>query len=176
MGLLLRRLSVSAFSLGAGCTCGADRSRGGTDVAQFDSAGAGDSDTCTDNARDDTLDPDDQAEATNRQIFAANMAVDRNAAKPAATAYKHDLPGAVRGGAHNFVTNLSEPKVLVRDVSRCGRPPRRGAGRDQRVRGARPGLLRDSAQRQRQAPHGPGGRGPSGPGSTGRCNGGEGVN
>ncbi|SFU83164.1 MlaA family lipoprotein [Pseudoduganella namucuonensis] len=44
----------------------------------------------------------------NRQIFSFNDAVDRNALRPAATAYQSILPDTVRTGVTNFFANLSD--------------------------------------------------------------------
>lgn len=67
-------------------------------------------------ARADFERTDDPAEPTNRAVFRANQAVDRNVLKPVATAYRDYVPGGARRGVHNFVSNLSEPKVLVNDI------------------------------------------------------------
>jgi phospholipid-binding lipoprotein MlaA len=58
----------------------------------------------------------DPAEPTNRKIFAANQFVDRNALRPVARAYDDYVPGGVRTGLHNFVSNLKEPGIAVNDV------------------------------------------------------------
>jgi phospholipid-binding lipoprotein MlaA len=58
----------------------------------------------------------DPAEPTNRTIFAANQFVDRNALRPVARAYDDYVPGRVRKGLHNFVSNLKEPGIAVNDV------------------------------------------------------------
>ncbi len=58
----------------------------------------------------------DPAEPTNRAIFDANQALDRNAIKPAAEAYRDNVPEGVRHSVHNFVTNLREPLVGVNDL------------------------------------------------------------
>ncbi len=50
----------------------------------------------------------DPYEKLNRQIFSFNDAVDRNALRPAATAYQAILPDAVRTGVSNFFANLSD--------------------------------------------------------------------
>lgn len=58
----------------------------------------------------------DPAESTNRAIFGANQYVDRNALRPVARSYATYVPGAVRRGLHNFVSNLEEPSTAVNDV------------------------------------------------------------
>jgi phospholipid-binding lipoprotein MlaA len=50
----------------------------------------------------------DPYEKFNRSMFAFNDAVDRNALKPAATAYKAVLPSFVQTGVNNFFSNLSD--------------------------------------------------------------------
>jgi phospholipid-binding lipoprotein MlaA len=50
----------------------------------------------------------DPYEKFNRSMFAFNDSVDRNALKPAATAYKTVLPSFVQTGVNNFFANLSD--------------------------------------------------------------------
>jgi phospholipid-binding lipoprotein MlaA len=50
----------------------------------------------------------DPYEKFNRSMFSFNDAVDRNALKPAATAYKAVLPSFVQTGVNNFFSNLSD--------------------------------------------------------------------
>jgi len=50
----------------------------------------------------------DPYEKYNRSMFAFNDAVDRNALKPAATAYKTVLPTFVQTGVNNFFGNLAD--------------------------------------------------------------------
>ena len=50
----------------------------------------------------------DPYEKFNRSMFNFNDAVDRNALKPAATAYKAVLPSFVQTGVNNFFSNLSD--------------------------------------------------------------------
>lgn len=50
----------------------------------------------------------DPYEKYNRSVFSFNDAVDRNALKPAATAYKAVLPSFVQTGVNNFFGNLSD--------------------------------------------------------------------
>lgn len=58
----------------------------------------------------------DPFEPMNREIFAFNHALDRNAALPAATFYKNALPEDVRTGVHNFMSNLTTPVTLANDL------------------------------------------------------------
>ena len=55
-----------------------------------------------------SLSEKDPYEKFNRQMFAFNDAVDANALKPAATAYKKVVPGFVQTGVNNFFANLSD--------------------------------------------------------------------
>jgi phospholipid-binding lipoprotein MlaA len=57
----------------------------------------------------------DPVEPTNRTIFAGNEFLDRHLLQPVARGYK-DLPGGVRSGIHNFVSNLGQPAVAVNDL------------------------------------------------------------
>ncbi|MEJ7807438.1 MAG: MlaA family lipoprotein, partial [Telluria sp.] len=50
----------------------------------------------------------DPYEKFNRSMFTFNDAVDRNALKPAATAYKAVLPSFVQTGVNNFFFNLAD--------------------------------------------------------------------
>lgn len=50
----------------------------------------------------------DPYEKFNRSVYSFNDAVDRNALKPAATAYKAVLPSFVQTGVNNFFGNLSD--------------------------------------------------------------------
>ncbi|MDR3526969.1 MAG: VacJ family lipoprotein [Rhizomicrobium sp.] len=58
----------------------------------------------------------DPFEPVNREVFAFNHALDKNAALPAATFYKNALPEDVRTGVHNFMSNLSTPVTLANDL------------------------------------------------------------
>ena len=55
-----------------------------------------------------TNNPKDPLEPFNRTIFKFNDAVDQNALKPAATAYKKVLPSFVQTGINNFFGNLAD--------------------------------------------------------------------
>lgn len=60
--------------------------------------------------------PNDPAEPANRTVFRGNQYLDRHLLHPVATAYHEHVPEAARHGLHNFVTNLTEPRVLVNDL------------------------------------------------------------
>ncbi|MDI4238288.1 VacJ family lipoprotein [Bradyrhizobium sp. Arg237L] len=59
---------------------------------------------------------DDPAESVNRAIFAANQFVDRNLLRPIAEGYHKAVPTQAQSMVGNFVSNLSQPTVLVNDV------------------------------------------------------------
>jgi phospholipid-binding lipoprotein MlaA len=58
----------------------------------------------------------DPYEATNRKVFAFNMALDKSVALPAAKFYRAALPDPVRTGIHNALTNLAEPIVFSNEI------------------------------------------------------------
>ena len=58
----------------------------------------------------------DPLEPMNREVFAFNHGLDKNAALPAATYYKHAVPDGLRNGVHNFLSNLSLPVTFANDV------------------------------------------------------------
>ncbi|MBU6473712.1 MAG: VacJ family lipoprotein [Alphaproteobacteria bacterium] len=58
----------------------------------------------------------DPYEATNRDIFAFNVKLDKAVARPVATFYVHAVPAPARDGVHNFVTNIHLPVVFFNDV------------------------------------------------------------
>lgn len=60
--------------------------------------------------------PNDPAEPVNRTVFAGNQYLDRNVLRPVATAYHDNVPEPARNGIHNFVTNLTEPRIMVNDL------------------------------------------------------------
>ena len=68
---------------------------------------------CSSTNSDGVYDP---FEPVNREIFEFNHALDKNAALPAATYYKNALPDELRGGVHNFLSNLSLPVTFANDV------------------------------------------------------------
>ena len=55
-----------------------------------------------------TMGEKDPYEKFNRSVFTFNDAVDRNALKPAATAYKTVVPSFMQTGVNNFFSNLSD--------------------------------------------------------------------
>jgi len=63
-----------------------------------------------------TATDNDPYEATNRDIFAFNMKLDRAVARPVATFYVHAVPAPAREGVHNFLTNINLPVVFANDV------------------------------------------------------------
>ncbi|MDE3116566.1 MAG: VacJ family lipoprotein, partial [Pseudomonadota bacterium] len=63
-----------------------------------------------------TATDNDPYEATNRDIFAFNMTLDRAVARPVATFYVHAVPDPAREGVHNFLTNINLPVVFANDV------------------------------------------------------------
>ena len=65
----------------------------------------------------------DPLEPTNRAVYAFNAALDEVVVRPVAKAYEALLPGAVRTGVHNALSNLGEPVRLVNDM--LGGKPRR---------------------------------------------------
>lgn len=68
---------------------------------------------CSSSNSDGVYDP---FEPVNREIFEFNHALDKNAALPAATYYKNALPEGLRGGVHNFLSNLALPVTFANDV------------------------------------------------------------
>jgi phospholipid-binding lipoprotein MlaA len=63
---------------------------------------------------DDT--PMDPLEGVNRFFFDLNQRLDRNAAQPAATAYKETVPQPVRTTLHNVLDNLGGPVTCANDL------------------------------------------------------------
>lgn len=61
-------------------------------------------------------DPRDPWEATNRQIFDFNIALDDAAIRPAAEAYRDTLPMGMRTAIRNFLSNLNEPVVFANNI------------------------------------------------------------
>lgn len=61
-------------------------------------------------------DPRDPWEATNRQIHGFNVRVDDAAIRPAAVAYRDNLPEGLRTAIRNFLSNLNEPVVLANNI------------------------------------------------------------
>jgi phospholipid-binding lipoprotein MlaA len=58
----------------------------------------------------------DPFESVNRVFFDLNQRLDRNAGRPAATAYKETVPQYVRGGLHNLLNNLGGPVTVANDL------------------------------------------------------------
>src|SRR4051812_2021408 len=58
----------------------------------------------------------DPLENVNRFFFDLNQRLDRNAAAPAATAYKETVPQTVRGGLHNVLDNLGGPGTVANSL------------------------------------------------------------
>jgi phospholipid-binding lipoprotein MlaA len=58
----------------------------------------------------------DPFEGMNRFFFDLNQRLDRNAGRPAATAYRDTIPGSVRGGLHNLLDNLGGPVTVANDL------------------------------------------------------------
>jgi phospholipid-binding lipoprotein MlaA len=58
----------------------------------------------------------DPLEPMNRSIFDFNMAVDRNAIRPVAEAYRDNIPERVRLAVRNVIDNLKQPVVFGNNV------------------------------------------------------------
>ena len=58
----------------------------------------------------------DPFEPVNREIFAFNQRLDKHAALPAASYYRAAVPGGLREGVHNFLSNLTLPVTFANDV------------------------------------------------------------
>lgn len=58
----------------------------------------------------------DPFEPTNRVVFSVNRALDRLALKPAATAYREQLPEYIRGRVRDILANLRGPVIFLNDV------------------------------------------------------------
>jgi phospholipid-binding lipoprotein MlaA len=67
----------------------------------------------------------DPLEPTNRVLYAFNNGVDTVILRPAAQAYRFVVPGRVRTGIHNMLTNLGTPVELSNDMLQ-GKPRRAG--------------------------------------------------
>ena len=67
-------------------------------------------------AEDGQIAVSDPFENVNRFFFDLNQRLDRNAARPAATAYRETVPGSVRGGLHNLLDNLGGPVTVANDL------------------------------------------------------------
>jgi phospholipid-binding lipoprotein MlaA len=73
----------------------------------------------------DYKETNDPLEPTNRAIYAFNNALDTAILKPVAQGYRYVVPGAVRGGIHNSLSNLATPVQFSNDVLE-GKPRRAG--------------------------------------------------
>ena len=58
----------------------------------------------------------DPLEGMNRFFFDFNQRLDRHAGKPAAVAYRENVPQTVRGGLHNMLDNLGGPVNVANDL------------------------------------------------------------
>ena len=58
----------------------------------------------------------DPFEKTNRDIFDFDVWIEHNIAQPVDDGYRAIIPGFMREGVHNLVTNLHSPIVLANDV------------------------------------------------------------
>lgn len=67
----------------------------------------------------------DPLEPTNRVFYAVNNGLDTVILKPAAQAYRYVVPGPVRNGVHNVLSNLGTPVQLSNDMLE-GKPRRAG--------------------------------------------------
>jgi phospholipid-binding lipoprotein MlaA len=63
-----------------------------------------------------SLAENDPWEATNRHVFAFDVWLEHNVARPVNEGYRAVLPGPVRDSVHNVVTNLHAPIVLANDL------------------------------------------------------------
>ncbi|HJT43668.1 MAG TPA: VacJ family lipoprotein [Rhizomicrobium sp.] len=67
-------------------------------------------------ANQDTTMVYDPFEDVNRFFFDLNQRLDRNAGRPAATAYKNTVPQTVRVGLHNMLDNLGGPVTVANNL------------------------------------------------------------
>jgi phospholipid-binding lipoprotein MlaA len=65
---------------------------------------------------EDEIAVSDPLEGMNRFFFDINQRLDRNAAKPAANAYKDTVPHGVRSSVHNVLDNLGGPVTVANDL------------------------------------------------------------
>jgi phospholipid-binding lipoprotein MlaA len=63
-----------------------------------------------------SLADNDPWEATNRDVFAFDVWIEHNVARPVNDAYRAVVPEPAREGVHNVTTNLHAPIVLANDV------------------------------------------------------------
>jgi phospholipid-binding lipoprotein MlaA len=67
-------------------------------------------------ASSDPSGQNDPYEQTNRSIFAFDQSVDHAVARPVAVFYNHAVPGPLRDGIHNVLSNLDSPVVFANDL------------------------------------------------------------
>ena len=67
----------------------------------------------------------DPFEPANRLSYRANTALDTAILKPASQAYAYVVPGPVRGGLHNVLSNITDPVLFANDVVQA-KPRRAG--------------------------------------------------
>lgn len=67
----------------------------------------------------------DPLEPTNRVFYAINNGLDTVILRPAALAYRYVVPGPVREGVHNVLSNIGTPVQLSNDILE-GKPRRAG--------------------------------------------------
>jgi phospholipid-binding lipoprotein MlaA len=67
----------------------------------------------------------DPLEPTNRVFYAVNNGLDTVILRPAALAYRYVVPGPVREGVHNVLSNIGTPVQLSNDILE-GKPRRAG--------------------------------------------------
>jgi phospholipid-binding lipoprotein MlaA len=67
----------------------------------------------------------DPLEPTNRVFYAINNGLDTVLLRPAALAYRAVVPGPVRDGVHNVLSNIGSPVQLANDILE-GKPRRAG--------------------------------------------------
>lgn len=60
--------------------------------------------------------PNDPLEGMNRAFFSFNQELDDRAALPAATFYVSAVPGSIRTGIHNFLSNINLPITFANDI------------------------------------------------------------
>ncbi len=85
----------------------------GTFILALLSAGCS---TTTAEQDEDVVQVNDPLEGMNRFFFDLNQRFDRNAGRPAATAYKDTVPQTVRGSLHNVLDNLGGPVTVANNL------------------------------------------------------------
>lgn len=68
---------------------------------------------CESANKSDVYDP---FESVNREVFAFNHSLDKHAALPAASYYRHAVPDDMRDGMHNVLSNLALPVTFANDM------------------------------------------------------------